>query len=306
MESRPTVRIVFGLVVLLAGTAVATPATGFPMPDVDAQSSGYGIEGDEMGSVGDRQTALDWVGTTGRVCHPSGTAVGVDDSATTLNVSYTFRRLPERAGVVAVTMRLPRTPGVEGISIEFRKDRGITVVGTTNVERNGSTYEWAGDRPGEIVYRLPINWTYTGNNAASWTLVQYRQPSVASIDVGASVDVRRQAQSAGDGYVGSSIVLLGKHDVYERWADGQRIRVVIPKNVTLRNDPRSTASDLATAARSLSIGGRDKVLHAFVTPQIRTEATQLFEPGFAIGDNTLLIDAQSEFDVWTHEYVHSR
>jgi hypothetical protein len=120
MESHPTVRIVFWLVVLLTGTAVATPATGLAMPDVDAQSSGDGIEDDEMRSISDRQTAFDWVGTTGRVCHPRGTAVGVDDSTTTLNVSYTFRRLPERAGVVGVTMRLPRTPGVDRVSITGR------------------------------------------------------------------------------------------------------------------------------------------------------------------------------------------
>lgn len=304
--SEPTVRVVLGLVLLLPGMTVATTPTDLTVSDAAAQPPEQVVDGEELGSTDERTTAPDRTGGRGRMGRPSGTPASGQHSGATLNITYTFQRLPERPGIVGVTMRLPETPAADGASIDFREGRGVTVVNTTNVERVGTSYEWTGDRPAEIAYRLPINWTYTGNRAASWTLVQYREPSIASIDAGASVEVRRRARLAGAGYVGSTAVLLGRHTVSQRRAGEQRIRVVVPDNVTLRDDPRSTVSALAAAARSLSIGGRDEVVHVFVTPKIRTEAEQLFQPGFAIGDDTLLIDAESEFDVWTHEYVHSR
>jgi hypothetical protein len=303
---KPTIRVILGLVLLLAGTTMATAPTDIVLSDVSAQSPEQAVYGEEMESTDQRKTPLDRTEMRGRMGRSSVAPATSQYSGTRLNVTYTFQRLPDQPGIVRVTLRLPRAPATGGASIDFRENRGVTVINTTNVERIGSSYDWAGERPAAIVYRLPINWTYTGNRAASWTLVQYRQPSIASIDAGASVTVRRRARLAGEGYVGSTAVLLGEHDVYERQAGEQRIRVVIPDNVTLRNDPRRTVSALASAARSVSIGGRDEVVHVFVTPQIRTEAEQLFQPGFAIGDNTLLIDAESEFDVWTHEYVHSR
>lgn len=219
----------------------------------------------------------------------------------TVNVSYTFRRLPERAGVVEVTMRLPASPAVERLSVRFREE--VRVVETTNVESTDRAYEWRGERPGAVVYRVPINWTYTGNRRSSWTLVGHRSPTV---QVDGPATLRETVRVAGEGYVGNTTVLLGAHDVVDRRVAGDRIRVVVPAGVEGRLPPEEAATALANAARSLSIAGRDQVTHVFLTPEILIGATQLEQPGFALDDNTLLIDVDSEFDVWTHEYVHAR
>lgn len=220
---------------------------------------------------------------------------------TAVNASYTYRRLPDRPGVVGVTIRLPATPSVDRVSVGFRDE--VRVVETTNVTRTESGYDWAGERPATVAYRVPINWTYVGNRDEAWTLVEHRTPSV---DAAPSVDFRERLSVAGQGYVGETTVLLGAHDVYERRAAGQQVRVVVPAGVELNTGAERTVETLASAARSLSIGGRDTVVHGFVTPQIETEATRLEQPGFALDDRTLLVDADYEIDTWTHEYVHTR
>jgi len=218
-----------------------------------------------------------------------------------LNVTYRYRRLPDRRGTVGVTMRIPETPGVESASVAFGD--AISVVSTTNLTRNGSAYEWTGERAAEVTYRLAVDWTYAGRSTESWTLVEHRSPSV---DTEPGVERRERLHVVGEGYVGNRTVLLGDHEVYDRRADGQTIEVVVPDSVSLLYGPNRTADALANASRALRIGARDDTLHAFATPEIETEADFLVQPGFALDGSTLLVDADSELDVWTHEYVHTR
>jgi hypothetical protein len=300
MDFKLTLGVGLGIVLCLAGSTVATPTAGV-IAGADAPFSKPGTDTAEVKPAGDPPMPPDRTLVDGPVSTRGGPAASESPARTTLNVTYTFRREPDRSGIVGVTMRLPATPAIEDVSIAFPEE--VTVVEATNVDRAGSAYEWTGERPAEIDYRVPINATYVGNRAPSWTLLLHQPPS---IDASPSVDVRGHLQLAGKGYVANRTVLLGEHDVYRRQAEGQQIRVVVPENVTVRTGIQRRASALATAARSLSIGGRDEVLHAVVTPEIRTEATQLFQPGFSLDDTTLLIDGESEFDVWTHEYVHAR
>ncbi len=280
--------VAVAIVACLAGVALTVPFVAAGAAAVDGESA----PGETAGSAA---SPTDRRALQTTVTRTAGQSDPVVDAA------YTYRRLPDRPGVVGVTMHLPRTPAVDRLSVGFREE--VTVVDTTNVTRAGERYEWSGQSPAEIAYRVPINWTYVGNRGDAWTLVQHRTPRV---DATQSVDLRGAVRVDGEGYVGNTTVLLGAHDVYERRAAGQRVRVVVPAGVELSTGPRRTVETLAGAARSLSIGGRDEVVHGFVTPQIEIGATRLEQPGFALDGTTLLVDADYEIDTWTHEYVHTR
>jgi hypothetical protein len=219
----------------------------------------------------------------------------------TLNASYTYRRLSDEQGVVEVTMRVPATPGIDHVRFDFQEES--TVVTTENVERNGTVYEWTGEAPATIVYRLRIDWSYTGNARASWTLLEHLPPTIRSET---AVDTSETIAVAGTGYVGNGTLLLGAHEVYRRQVDGQTIQLVVPGSRSLRYGPTRTVNALANASRSLEIGARDETVHAFATPKIRTEATILEFDGFALDGNTLLVDADAELAAWIHEYAHTR
>ncbi|MFB6193589.1 MAG: hypothetical protein ABEI75_00865 [Halobaculum sp.] len=247
----------------------------------------------------------EWAAETGRRSERIGlrqTAAARDsrDGNTTLNVSYTYRQLPSERGVVAVTMRIPPTDGVD--RIELGVGEGSTVVETDGLVRAESGYVWNGTRPARVVYRLRITETYVGNARESWTLVQH-QPLLVRADTG--TDVNETITVADRGYVGNRTVLLGAHEVYRRQVTGETITLVVPGEVSLRYGPNRTVAALAAVSRSLDVGARGEV-HAFVTPKIRTEATQLEVDGFALGRETVLLDANVELAAWIHEYVHTR
>jgi hypothetical protein len=229
----------------------------------------------------------------------AGQSSSADDG--TLNVSYTYRRLPDERDVVEVRMRIPATPGVDRVRIGFPE--GSTVVTTDNVRDDGSTYEWTGDDPATVVYRLRIDWSYTGNSRDSWTLLEHLPPTIRSDP---AVEANETIAVAGTGYVGNRTLVLGDHDVYRRQVEGQTIDLVVPGDLPLRYGPDRTADALANVSRSLAVGARDEVVHAFATPKIRTEATILEFDGFALDGNTVLVDADAELAAWIHEYVHTR
>jgi len=288
------------LAVLCVALAVTMPAAGW---DTSPPGSGEQPLDAVNGAVGTDPNdgrIVTRVATNGPGEHPAVTGPDSQEQyGTVVNVSYTYQRLPEQPGLVEVRMHVSATAPIEPLSVEFPGD--VTVMETENVERS-SGYEWAGGQPAELVYRLPINWTYVGNSGDSWTLVEHRPPSV---DAGAAVTVREHVGVAGDGYVGNRTILLGAHDVYQRQADRERIDLVVPGNVQLLYGPRRTVDALANASEALRIGARDDIVHAFATPGIRTAAS-FVQPGFRLDDSTLLVDADSELDVWLHEYVHTR
>jgi hypothetical protein len=218
-----------------------------------------------------------------------------------VNVSYTYRRLPEHRGVVGVTMRLPATAGLDPVRFTF--DEAFTVTETANLTRTGAAYTWTGETAATVVYRVPVGFSYTGTVGETWTLVEHRGPSTTA---DAAVTFHPTISVTGEGYVGNRTVLLGAHDVYTRTAAGEQLRLVVPEGVSLLYGPTRTVEALAAASRALRIGGRAAVVHAFATPEIETEASFLVQPGFALSRDTLLVDADSDLDVWTHEYVHTR
>ncbi|MEZ3145681.1 hypothetical protein [Halobaculum sp. MBLA0143] len=219
----------------------------------------------------------------------------------TLNVSYTYRRLPDEQDVVEVTMRIPATPGIGEVRFEFQEES--TVVTTENVTRSGGVYEWTGETSATVTYRLRIDWSYTGNARESWTLVEHLPPAIRPE---AAADTDETIAVAGTGYVGNNTLLLGSHEVHPRQADGQIVHLVVPGDRSLRYGPTRTVDALANVSRSLEVGARDETVHAFATPKIRTEATILEFDGFALDGNTLLVDADAELAAWVHEYVHTR
>lgn len=217
-----------------------------------------------------------------------------------LNVSYTYRRLPAQSSIVEATMRIPPQSVSETVTVEF--DDTFDVVETRNVTRNDTGYEWGGRRTATVTYQLPLDWSYTNNQAESWTLFRHRTPS---IQADSAIDVEREIRVEGEGYVGNSTLVMGAHDIYSRQVAGQTLNVIVPDGVSLLYGPNRTADALANASRSLRIGGRDDVVHAFASPEITTPIAAPY-PGSAFDDNVMLVDADSELEVWIHEYVHTR
>lgn len=222
-------------------------------------------------------------------------------NTTALNLSYTYRRLPGQQGIVGVVLRIPATPGAERVRLEFPEES--TVVETESVVQNGSVYEWAGKEPAVVVYRLRVDWSYTGNRRDSWTLLEHLPPAIRSET---PVETNETLATAGPGYVGNTTMVLGAHDVYRRQAGGQRIDLVVPGNQSLRYGPRPTVGALVAVSRSLEVGARDERVHAFATPRIRIGASQLQADGFALDGDTILLDTDAELAAWVHEYVHTR
>lgn len=283
---RVPVLIVVLLGLLLVGVAVDADSASSPTTDSLSQSPFDAGQQDSTEQI--RNGAITAASThTDPLRSPRAT-----------NVSYTYRRLPAQGGAVEVTMRVSPRPDAGTVSVAFGDT--FTVRESTNVSRNGSTFELDGTGTATFTYRLPTDWSYAGNSGESWTLVRHRAPSIRAGKTNATI------RTAGEGYVGDKMILLGAHEVYARQAASQRIDIVVPEGVSLLYGPKRTADALANASRALRVGGRADVVHAMVTPEIETEATQLIQPGFSLGDGELLVDADSEFDVWTHEYVHTR
>jgi hypothetical protein len=266
-------RVVGAAVVLLTLGAVTTgaPVVGAQTPTGDGVPRQSTVVETQTGPTGARNVVSEGVApsvegsTTGRAGEQPPSP---DDGR--LAVSYTYRRLPGEQGVVGVTMRVPATPGIDHVRFDLPEES--TVVTTENVERNGTVYGWTGEAPATIVYRLRIDWSYTGNARASWTLVEHLPPTTRSET---AVDTSETVAVAGTGYVGNDTLLLGAYEVYRRQVDGQTIQLVVPGNRSLRYGPTRTVNALADASRSLEIGARDEAVHAFATPKIRTEATVL-------------------------------
>jgi hypothetical protein len=298
-------RTVWTAVVLLSlgAVAAATPAVwGHGAATEDDQRLALAPEAPERG-------ADDVAGVTGgTLVTGSDTSVGHEADGGSrsgdrraLNVTYTYRRLPEERGLVGVRMRIAATGAVDRARIEFPEES--TVVGTDGVTRNGTGYVWTGDRPATVRYRLRIDWSYVGNVRDSWTLLQHLPPTIRAEP---TAETNGTIALAGEGYVGNRTLVLGAHEVYRRQVDGETVALVVPGNRSLRYGPVRTVSALANASRSLEIGARNGVVHAVATPRIRTEATMLEQDGFALDDNTVLVDADAELAAWIHEYVHTR
>jgi hypothetical protein len=299
-------RVVRAAVVLLSlGTLMSTiPAAGAHSPTVGGETGQSAVVDRRDVPTGARtarpvEASSHAPGTVPRSDRTRERPSSTDDG--TLNVSYTYRRLPAERGVVEVTMRVPATPGVDRVRFGFGEES--TVVRTANVVRNGSVYEWTGEEAGVVVYHFRIDWSYTGNSGDSWVLLEHLSPTIRSE---AAVGTNEAIELSGRGYVGNETILLGAHTVYRRQVDGQRIHLVVPANRSLRYGPRRTVDALADASRSLEVGARDDVVHAFATPEIRTEATILEFDGFALDGSTILVDADAELAAWIHEYVHTR
>lgn len=167
------------------------------------------------------------------------------------------------------------------------------MVDTSNLVDNRSTYEWAGEEPAELVYRLPVDWAYTGNRAASWTLLEHRSPSIRA---GSAVDIREQIDIAGDGYVGNRTLLYRPSrdqlaDVYSydapqmqiqttsvsaagrawtRSLDGQDVQLRLGLNETLRVGARVTNAGDAAGVASLAprVSAEEGVLDRVDSPWI--------------------------------------
>jgi hypothetical protein len=217
-----------------------------------------------------------------------------------LNVSYTYRRLPAQPNTVKATMRIPPQPINETITIEF--DERFDIGRTANVTQADRAYEWDGNQTATFSYQLPLDWSFSNTRTEAWTLFRHPSPTIAP---NSTVGSQRQIRVDGPGYVGNKTLVMGAHDVYSGQAAGQTLSVVVPGGVSLLYGPIRTVEALENASESLQIGGRDDIVYAFVSPEIETPLDVPYR-GSSPTDNEMLIDADSEMDVWTHEYVHTR
>lgn len=295
-----------GMVLMLAGAAVATPvlAVGWSTPTSETMDRSSSSIGKDVLSTANRMDAGTPEQATATVADRSN---GTSES--TVNISYTYRRLPEQPMVVEVTMRLDAAASIDGLGIQFRNES--TVLEATGLARNGTTYELNDGSTAEVVYRTPINSTFLGTTGDSWTLVGHLPPT---INTGSGIHVVENVFVDGEGYVANSAgagytpVLIGEHDIYRRTIDNETIELVVPAGVSLLYGPERTIEALANASRSLDVGGANGVVSAIATPEI-VEGYSREEPvntAIQPGESLILVEAEATLSAWIHEYVHTR
>jgi hypothetical protein len=254
---------------------------------------------------------------------PAVDSVQVNDDADTIEHTQTYERRPAQPGSVAVELRYDVPDRVT--SLRATLPAGATVTGTDGFERvNDTVYEWDG-----ATSRATIDLRYNPNRTTDRTGLEAAGGSVLYTDVGEwalfgrmdtaarwrytgregddPVTFERSVEVAGPGATGGELIYLGEVSEYERRANGQTFRLVVPEAAELDESRTAIMDSMAAASRSMQVGARDEEVVAIAAPTNRVEwGVRGLETGgsdFYVRDFERL-DTPS--NVWLHEYVHTR
>lgn len=156
------------LVVLILGSVAATTVVGGNGPSLD-RTTRPSNSADARTAATESQTVFRDATVTSSAVDPSDGETGtraVSTDGPTMNISYTYRRLPAEQGAVEATLQIPATPGVDRASIEFQPES--TVVEADGVVRNGSRYEWTGNETADSTNRPGDRDERSGRRVEPW------------------------------------------------------------------------------------------------------------------------------------------
>jgi len=252
-------------------------------------------------------------------------AVGTDDVLTdadrNLTVTQRLALTPETRGEITVTHVFEVPDGVS--TIETGVPDGVTVTGTDGFSAAGSgTYRWDGQRDrATLTYTTRVNETidlggpegfegeYLFADAGEWALVRRPQVSLSWSWQGTEpVGFRRSGTTSGPGYVGDTIVYMGRHETHTRTAHGQTMTLVVPRRASLSESPDRVLDTLTDASDRFRVGDRDDRVHVVAAPT--TTGVTWGVRGLQLGEAAMWVRDEERLDsadnTWLHEYVHSR
>lgn len=119
------------------------------------------------------------------------------------------------------------------------------------------------------------------------------------------------------GFVGEHVAYIGPYDEFQRSVTGeQTIRLIVPaaarREFTGRSvrperyvDDRARAvlDSIATAARTLRVGGRDSEVQVFAAPHPARHGGLAYDSDAIVAASSRFVDPNN---IWIHEYVHTR
>ncbi|WP_135305389.1 peptidase [Haloarcula amylovorans] len=243
--------------------------------------------------------------------------VADDDS---INQTQTYALTPEQPGEVAVTLTYEIPDRV--VSLETAVPRNATVTDTDGFSRvNETTFVWDEDsRTATIDYLIDPNETaqkagiegsegrYVAVDAGEWALISRSQTPTRWRYTGRDQMTFEQAVTTdGPGAAGDQLVYLGEVETFQREADGQTFRLVVPERAELAESPEEILDSLAAASDSLRVGDRDEEVFVVAAP---TDGVDWGVRGLEQGGSDMWVQDDEPLDtaenVWLHEYTHTR
>jgi hypothetical protein len=203
----------------------------------------------------------------------------------TIDHVQTYERRPSQPGSVAADLSYDVPDRVTELRVTLPQDG--TVTGTDGFERvNDTVYEWDGETD-----RATIDLRFNPNRTTDQTGLEAAGGDYLFVDVGEwalfgrintgaqwrytgregddPVTFERSVEVGGPGATGGELVYLGEVSEYERQANGQTFRLVVPAAAEL-DEPRTEIMDsMADASRSMQVGARDEEVVAIAAPTNR-------------------------------------
>jgi len=253
----------------------------------------------------------------------AGEDVEADLTSTSGNVELTQRLslVPDQPGMYGVSHRyqLPDALGVLEVTVpegaEVRSMQGF-------VHQDGRTYEWdrSTDRP-RLDYHNPANRSvdqtgpiagpgqYIFVDVGEWAIVSQPQTShrwgwqQGTQRVGFDSEM-----TTTEGATSDAIAYLGPYEERTHTAHGQRFRLIVPGEATLRERPGELFESLSDASDQLRVGERDEEVFMIAAPtdsgvEWGVRGLQTGPADMWVRDRERLSDPNN---VWLHEYVHTR
>ncbi|MDQ2050172.1 hypothetical protein RBH26_06705 [Natronolimnohabitans sp. A-GB9] len=290
------------IVVLLVGSLPAGIAgASAAAPSIDTDAGTDGLESTASTSDHDAATAL-------------------TDADDVIYRTTELRHRPDRPGEFEAEVRVAVPDAVSGLAVVLESDADVAA--TEGFESVGDgRYEWTEDvdEP-SIRFTMPADRTgladrdrhetvdgYTFHDAGDWAIVRvpfvglsYQQPE--SVDVG----VEETTTVDGAGATGGDIAVFGPVEEHERTVDGETIRLAVPHDAALYEDPDDVLEALAAASERLAVGDRNAETFVVAAPGDADWGPRGVQYGD--GDAWVVDDAPLEAadNVWLHEYVHTR
>lgn len=227
-----------------------------------------------------------------------------------------LERIVSEPGVVSITYEYQIPDILSELAVSFGDS--WTEIRTNGFKINGNTCRWRDGATRQPLIELKFEvdadidassyvdtgeWAITRLPNIGWSW-RYRGR-------GGTPEFRQVFEINGQGAISSdgAVAYLGPHDEYtERAPDtGEQFRLVVPRDATLRDDPRSILRALTHASEYLDIGALNNSVLAIAAPTTAqnwaAKGTQRGDDGFWVRDDAVTDETN---ETWVHEYVHTR